>query len=77
VVGLRSIISSGAVVEDSLLMGADYYETAVQRAAIVASEASRLGIGRNSVIKKCIIDKNVRIGDKCPGTGGLLCFVAL
>lgn len=26
VVGLRSIISSGAVVEDSLLMGADYYE---------------------------------------------------
>lgn len=26
VVGLRSCISEGAIIEDSLLMGADYYE---------------------------------------------------
>ena len=26
VVGLRSLISEGAVIEDALLMGADYYE---------------------------------------------------
>ena len=29
VVGLRSCISEGAIIEDSLLMGADYYEVKI------------------------------------------------
>ena len=29
VVGLRSLISEGAVIEDALLMGADYYEVRI------------------------------------------------
>ncbi|HNX81376.1 MAG TPA: glucose-1-phosphate adenylyltransferase [Candidatus Omnitrophota bacterium] len=54
VVGLRSIIGAGTEVSDSILLGCDYYDfTAVPR----------LGIGKNCVIKKAIIDKNVRMGD--------------
>ena len=30
VVGLRSCISEGAIIEDSLLMGADYYEVKIK-----------------------------------------------
>lgn len=56
IIGLRSKIHEGTVIEDSILMGADYYET------VVPSKIS-LGIGANCEIRKAIIDKNVRIGD--------------
>ncbi len=60
VVGIRSVIGSGTVVEDSVLMGNDDYE-------LVPSSTSgvSLGIGRDCVIKSAIIDKNTRIGDGC------------
>ncbi|KAH7439336.1 hypothetical protein KP509_04G056800 [Ceratopteris richardii] len=63
VIGLRSLISEGAVIEDALLMGADYYETDEQRKAITSSGGIPVGIGCNSHIKRAIIDKNARIGD--------------
>eukprot|EP00271_Cylindrocystis_brebissonii_P012247 TRINITY_DN3046_c0_g2_i1.p1 TRINITY_DN3046_c0_g2~~TRINITY_DN3046_c0_g2_i1.p1 ORF type:complete len:523 (+),score=114.14 TRINITY_DN3046_c0_g2_i1:109-1677(+) len=62
VVGLRSVILGGAVVEDSLLMGADYYETDSQKADVMAAGGVLMGIGSNAVIRKAIIDKNARIG---------------
>jgi glucose-1-phosphate adenylyltransferase len=56
VVGVRSIIRSGATIRNSVVMGADYYET---------DDAQRtpIGIGRNCVIDRAIIDKNARIAD--------------
>lgn len=63
VVGLRSLVEEGAVIEDSLLMGSDYYESLEQREAILASGGTIMGIGANSVIRKAIIDKNARIGE--------------
>eukprot|EP00250_Pteridium_aquilinum_P014484 c22019_g2_i1 orf=553-2169(-) len=63
VVGLRSWISEGAIIEDALLMGADYYETDVERNSVTAKGGVPVGIGRNSHIKRAIIDKNARIGD--------------
>lgn len=63
VVGLRSWIAEGAIIEDALLMGADYYETDEQRAMIVAKGGIPVGIGCNSHIKRAIIDKNAHIGD--------------
>lgn len=63
VVGLRSWIAEGAIVEDALLMGADYYETDEQRDNLAAKGGVPVGIGRNSHIKRAIIDKNARIGD--------------
>ncbi|CAN1781436.1 Glucose-1-phosphate adenylyltransferase small subunit, chloroplastic [Linum perenne] len=63
VVGLRSCISEGAIIEDTLLMGADYYETDADRRLLSAKGSVPIGIGKNSHIKKAIIDKNARIGD--------------
>nr|AAS00541.1 ADP-glucose pyrophosphorylase small subunit [Fragaria x ananassa] len=63
VIGLRSCISEGAVIEDTLLMGADYYETDVDRRLMAKKGSVPIGIGKNSHIKRAIIDKNARIGD--------------
>ncbi|KAM7265468.1 hypothetical protein ACFE04_003151 [Oxalis oulophora] len=63
VIGLRSFISEGAIIEDTLLMGADYYETDADRRFLAAKGSVPIGIGKNSHVKKAIIDKNARIGD--------------
>ncbi|NP_001275854.1 glucose-1-phosphate adenylyltransferase small subunit 2, chloroplastic-like [Citrus sinensis] len=63
VVGLRSCISEGAIIEDTLLMGADYYETDADRRFLAAKGSVPIGIGKNSHIKRAIIDKDARIGD--------------
>ncbi|KAK1439727.1 hypothetical protein QVD17_05547 [Tagetes erecta] len=63
VVGLRSCIAEGAVIEDTLLMGADYYETDADRMLLAAKGGVPIGIGKNTHIKRAIIDKNARIGE--------------
>ncbi len=57
-VGIRSVVGEGTVVEDSILMGADYYQG--QRPSF--SEVP-MGIGRDCYIKNAIVDKNACIGD--------------
>jgi glucose-1-phosphate adenylyltransferase len=59
VIGIRSIIHSGATIRNSIVMGADYFE---QDAPAVPG-TPRIGIGRNCVIDRAIIDKNARIAD--------------
>jgi len=59
VVGIRSVIHSGATIRNSVLMGADYYD----HESPASEGKTPLGIGRNCVIENCIIDKNARIGD--------------
>ena len=59
VIGIRSIIQSGATIRNSIIMGADYFELEQQR----DSRLPAVGIGRNCVIDRAIIDKNARIGD--------------
>ena len=63
IVGIRSIISGGSRVYQSVLMGADYYESDAARAAREQSDIPKVGIGRNCLILNAIIDKNARIGD--------------
>lgn len=63
IVGLRSRIGKGSEVEDSIIMGADYFETAGQLEAARSARGVAIGIGRDCVIKKAILDKNARIGD--------------
>src|SRR5216117_3749208 len=58
VVGIRSIIESGATIRNSIVMGADYFELGQ-----TDSSQPPMGIGRNCVIDRAIIDKNARIGD--------------
>src|SRR5213083_3794397 len=59
VVGIRSVIQSGATIRNTIVMGADYF----QLDSATESEQPPIGIGRNCVIERTIIDKNARIGD--------------
>jgi glucose-1-phosphate adenylyltransferase len=56
IIGIRSQISEGTVIKDSIVMGADYYEPKKNRDV-------PLGIGKNCHIESAILDKNVQIGD--------------
>ena len=59
VLGIRSIIQSGATIRNSIIMGADHFEQ--DRPA--NADPPPIGIGRNCVIDRAIIDKNARIAD--------------
>jgi glucose-1-phosphate adenylyltransferase len=55
VVGIRTHVGQGTRITRSVLLGADAYST--------STEPPTLGIGRNVVLDKVIIDKNASIGD--------------
>ena len=57
VVGIRTHISPGAHVTRSVLLGADFYEEETHANRIA------LGIGRDVVLDRVIVDKNARIAD--------------
>jgi glucose-1-phosphate adenylyltransferase len=57
VVGIRTRISPGAEIRRAVLLGADFYEEET------SSNAIPLGIGRDVVLDRVIVDKNARIGD--------------
>jgi glucose-1-phosphate adenylyltransferase len=62
VLGVRARVMEGCNIEDSLLMGADFYEPAPERKTQVETGGIPIGIGANSTIRRAIIDKNARIG---------------
>jgi glucose-1-phosphate adenylyltransferase len=59
IVGLRTNIRSGTRITRSVLLGADFYDDGPTEAA---SDVA-LGIGRDVVLDRIIVDKNARIGD--------------
>ena len=59
VIGIRSIIQSGATIKNSVIMGADFFEQDRPR----AGDVPLIGVGKNCVIDRAIIDKNARIAD--------------
>ncbi|MCB9746555.1 MAG: glucose-1-phosphate adenylyltransferase [Alphaproteobacteria bacterium] len=65
IIGLRSRLAHDAVVRDSILMGADYFEDARTRARNRAEGRPDFGVGANTVIESAIVDKNARIGANC------------
>ncbi len=58
VIGIRSIIETGSIIKDSIVMGADNYEEITP----ARNGEPPLGIGENCTIDQAIIDKNCRIG---------------
>ncbi|MCG8364421.1 MAG: glucose-1-phosphate adenylyltransferase [Pseudanabaenales cyanobacterium] len=62
VIGLRQRIHADCNIEDSLLMGADYYEPLSESSQHLTRGKIPIGIGEGSVIKRAIVDKNARIG---------------
>jgi glucose-1-phosphate adenylyltransferase len=62
VVGLRARIEPGSHIEDTYVMGADYYQSIEELRTDAAAGLPLIGIGRDTVIRRAIIDKNARIG---------------
>jgi glucose-1-phosphate adenylyltransferase len=65
IVGVRSIIESGSSLNGVVYMGADFYETEVQKQANAEARVPNVGIGKGVIVKGAIIDKNACIGDGC------------
>jgi glucose-1-phosphate adenylyltransferase len=59
VVGIRTMIRRGATITRSVLLGADLYEESEDGRVA----GPRLGIGRDVVLDRVVVDKNARIGD--------------
>jgi glucose-1-phosphate adenylyltransferase len=59
VIGIRAQVRNGTRITRSVLNGADFYETPAPH------DRNRvpLGVGRNCVLDRVIVDKNARIGD--------------
>jgi glucose-1-phosphate adenylyltransferase len=56
-IGIRTRVSAGARITRSVVLGADFYEDDP------AEGATPLGVGRDVVLDRVIVDKNARIGD--------------
>jgi glucose-1-phosphate adenylyltransferase len=65
IVGIRTIIESGASLDGVICMGADYYETEEEKQENASTGRPNVGIGGGCIIKGAIIDKNARIGSNC------------
>jgi glucose-1-phosphate adenylyltransferase len=63
VVGIRSQIGEDTELDRVMMMGADFYEDEVDFGYNQQTAIPNIGIGRGSVIRKAIIDKNAHIGE--------------
>lgn len=63
VLGLRSRIEAGCVIEDTLVMGSDFYEPFAERQSSLQQGKIPIGIGADTTIRRAIVDKNARIGN--------------
>ena len=59
VLGIRSIIGSGSTLKNTVMMGADLYESLTD---VRPAGVPPIGVGVNCSIEGAIIDKNARIG---------------
>ena len=62
VLGVRSRVERGCLIQDTLLMGSDYYEPFAERQSGLQKGGVPLGIGADTTIRRAIVDKNARIG---------------
>ncbi|XP_050126698.1 inactive glucose-1-phosphate adenylyltransferase small subunit 2, chloroplastic-like isoform X2 [Malus sylvestris] len=64
VIGMRTRIGNGAIVEDSVIMGSTTYQTEDGgKRKGMAGAIPVMGIGEDTQVRKAIIDKNARIGN--------------
>lgn len=62
VLGVRSRIEAGCRIEESLVMGADFYQPFAEQQFNGENGNIPLGIGANTIIRRAIVDKNAHIG---------------
>lgn len=62
VLGIRTRVEANCTIEDSLLMGSDYYQRYEKRQESIRNGKPPIGIGEGTTIRRAIIDKNAHIG---------------
>ncbi|MGI8787317.1 MAG: glucose-1-phosphate adenylyltransferase [Pyrinomonadaceae bacterium] len=62
ILGLRSRIDENTRIENSIIMGADFFESFDEIKSNANINKPHVGIGENSIVRRSIIDKNARIG---------------
>lgn len=65
IIGVRTIIESGASLDGVYVMGSTRYETEQEKEDNKRNGKPNIGIGKGTIIKKAIIDMNARIGEGC------------
>lgn len=65
IIGENVLVGAGSIIEDSLLLGSPVWTSESQREAAKARGDLIFGVGRNSVLKRCVVDENAYIGDGC------------
>ena len=70
VIGIRSRIGLGSIIESCYIMGNDFYETIEEIAHNFAHGIPKVGIGDNCELTNVIVDKDSRIGNNVKITGG-------
>lgn len=70
VVGIRSRIGAGTVIESCYIMGSDFYETIAEIAYNFERGIPKVGIGDNCNLCMVITDKDCRIGNNVTIKGG-------
>jgi len=63
IIGLRTIVGSGTVLNRVILLGSDYYESLESILEHQKAGKPPIGIGANCRIENTIVDKNARIGN--------------
>jgi glucose-1-phosphate adenylyltransferase len=63
IIGLRSFVGAGTVLNRVILLGSDYYESLESIVEHEKAGKPRIGIGSNCRIENAIVDKNARIGN--------------
>jgi glucose-1-phosphate adenylyltransferase len=69
VVGIRSRIGRGTTIEDSIVMGNDYFPTEEELKS-TSGDHPTIGVGDRCYISHTIVDKNCRIGNDVRIVGG-------
>lgn len=70
VVGIRARIGEESVVQNSYVMGSDYYQNLEEISHNNYNGSINIGIGKRCFINNTIVDKNCRIGDDVHLNGG-------
>ncbi|MFH6998566.1 glucose-1-phosphate adenylyltransferase [Flavobacterium sp. FlaQc-57] len=70
VIGIRSRIGEGTVLENCYVIGNDFYQDLEELNHEASINKIHVGIGENCFIKNALVDKNVRIGNNVHINGG-------
>ncbi len=64
IIGVRSRIGENSVLERTVMMGADFFESKKDIERNQEKNIPRIGVGNNCEIRNAILDKNARIGSR-------------